>query len=54
MPAFGDSIGHAKELKLPPSETDADDDKKSDPSWTGMVIIATNFFTIYCDGTMMM
>jgi len=32
--AFGDSIGHAKELKLPTSETDADDDRKSDPSWS--------------------
>jgi len=32
--AFGDSIGHAKELELPPSETDADDDRKSDPSWS--------------------
>ena len=41
MTAFGDSIGHAKELKLPTSETDADDDRKNDPSWSGMVINAT-------------
>ena len=42
MTAFNDSIGHAKELKLPPSKTE-DGDTKTESSWAGMVAITSTF-----------